>query len=123
MSGDTRQKWTDIVERSNNAGLTARANAETVARTEVARAHTTLQAVRAKHMGSELFEWRTAGDATVRDLHDQISKRNVGYGRGIYRWDEPPELDDGRPGLPGTIWNCRCYARPVLPAVGEEGPV
>ena len=117
------RRWEDLMTKVRDEGLHVQSSAETVARTETARAASTLQAARAKYIGSELFIWKTAGDRTVRDLHDEISKRNVGYGRGIYRWDDPPELDDGRPGLPGTIWNCRCFAMPVLPAVGKEGAV
>ena len=117
------RRWEDLTQKVRSEGLHVQSSAETVARTETARAASTLQAVRAKHIGSELFHWRTANDYEVRDLHRELAVRNVGYGPGIYRWDDPPELDDGRPGLPGTIWNCRCYAAPVLPAVGREGPI
>jgi len=116
------RRWEGLVQQVRDAGLHVQSSANTVARTETARAATTLQAVRAKHIGSELFQWTTAGDVDVRELHAQLARgyRNgvkVGLGGGIYRWDDPPMLDDGQPGLPGTIWNCRCYAVPILPAI------
>jgi SPP1 gp7 family putative phage head morphogenesis protein len=117
LQGELRERWQAIVDRVDNAGLTARANAETVARTEVARAHSVLQAVRARHMGCVMFQWMTANDFDVRDHHRELSRRDVGFGPGVYRYDDPPELDDGNPGLPGTIYNCRCYQRPILPAL------
>jgi SPP1 gp7 family putative phage head morphogenesis protein len=118
------RRWESLVKDVQDAGLHVQSSANTVARTETARASTTLQAVRAQHIGSELFQWITAEDADVRDLHRDLARgyRNgvkVGVGGGVYRWDDPPLLDDDRPGLPGTIYNCRCYALPVLPAVEE----
>lgn len=113
------KRWEDLVKEVREAGLHVQSSASTVARTEVSRAHSVLQAVRAKHIGSELFQWISSRDAEVRPLHRELERRDVGYGRGIYRWDSPPDLDDGRPGLPGAIWNCRCLASPVLPALPD----
>jgi SPP1 gp7 family putative phage head morphogenesis protein len=98
----TGERWNAIVDDVMDAEDVARSHAQTIARTETARAQSTLTAVRAAHVGSEFFQWVTAGDADVRPLHHEISRRNG----GVYRWDDPPILDDGRPGLPGTIWNC-----------------
>lgn len=113
------RRWEGLTRQVREAGLHVQSSANTVARTETARAATTLQAVRAKHIGSELFQWLHTNDADVRPLHRELARRNVGFGMGIYRWDDPPLLDDDRPGLPGTIWNCRCWAMPVLPPVPE----
>lgn len=117
------RRWEGLVKDVQAAGLHVQSSANTVARTETARAHATLQAVRAEHIGSDIFQWLTANDPEVRDLHYEIATtaaptaKGRGVGRGLYRWDDPPLLDDDKPGLPGTIWNCRCYALPILPPI------
>jgi SPP1 gp7 family putative phage head morphogenesis protein len=110
------RRWEDLVKEISDTGR-YQSTPETVARTETARAATTLQAVRAKTIGAQMFQWMTANDLTVRPLHQQLAKRDVGFGPGIYRYDDLPLLDDGRPGLPGSIYNCRCFQLPILPAL------
>ena len=111
------QALTEIPE-----GVRSRAN--TIARTEVSRVQTNLTMVRATHIGSEAFQWMTANDPNVRELHREIAKgrgvtRNPAPGGGVYRWDDLPLLDDNRPGLPGGIYNCRCFASPILPPIED----
>ena len=52
--------------------------------------------------------WRTVGDNRVRETHRELNGQS-------FRWDEPPECDPGHHALPGGIWNCRCWAEPVIP--------
>lgn len=85
--------------------------AKLIARTETARANTALNLARATSVGSELYVWRTSGDADVRDSHRKMNGK-------VFRWDSPPTLSDGEVGHPGTFPNCRCYAEPVLPKLG-----
>lgn len=113
MAGGRR--WEEIAKDILASGEVTRSRANLIARTETARAQSNFTAVRAQHIGSELFQWMTAADRDVRPLHREIARADVGYGAGIYRWDDPPVLDDGRKGLPGGIWNCRCFASPLLP--------
>ena len=109
------RRWEGLVKDVRDAGLHVQSSANTVARTETGRAASTIQAVRAQHIGSSTFQWITANDADVRPLHREIAERDVGHGRGVYRYDDLPLLDDGQPGLPGGIWNCRCWIKPILP--------
>ena len=110
------RRWEEIARDILAQGKISRSKANTIARTETARAATNVEAVRAQHVGSEGFVWRTARDKDVRKLHRQFEGH-------FYRWDDPPILDDGRPGLPGTIYNCRCFAEIVLPGeIPVEGP-
>jgi uncharacterized protein with gpF-like domain len=117
------RRWEGLLQQIRDEKLHVQSSAATVARTETARAHSVLQAARAKHIGSVTFQWMTAGDADVRDLHRKLARgldangNKVGLGSGFYEYDNPPPLDDGRPGLPGTIYNCRCWMRPILPTV------
>jgi SPP1 gp7 family putative phage head morphogenesis protein len=106
------RRWEDIVEDIQATGDVTLSRANTIARTEVARSASEIQATRAMNVGSEGFIWRTAKDRDVRLIHERLEGK-------YFPWNDPPLLDNGRPGLPGTIYNCRCWAEPVL----EGGPV
>lgn len=105
------KRWEQIAEEIRLQGQVSRGKANTIARTETARAASEIQATRAQGVGSDGFVWRTARDRDVRPLHRALEGK-------FFRWDAPPILDDGNPGLPGTIYNCRCWAEPVL--AGEQ---
>jgi SPP1 gp7 family putative phage head morphogenesis protein len=110
------KRWTEVAQAVLDQGDVSRSKANLIGRTETARAASNLQAIRAQHVGSEYFQWMTSGDADVRPLHRKIGREHG----GVYRWDDPPILDDGKPGLPGTIWNCRCIAAPIVDAEDVE---
>jgi SPP1 gp7 family putative phage head morphogenesis protein len=82
--------------------------AKLIARTETARSNTALNLARATSVGSTQYVWRTAGDQDVRDSHKKMNGK-------VFDWDDPPTLNDGTTGHPGTFPNCRCYAEPILP--------
>jgi SPP1 gp7 family putative phage head morphogenesis protein len=106
MTGGRR--WEEVAKDILATGEVSRSRANLIARTETSRAASEIQATRAQGVGSEGGIWRTARDRDVRPLHRDLE--------GVYfRWDNPPILDDGRPGLPGTIWSCRCFTEIVLP--------
>ena len=86
--------------------------ARTIARTEVSRAQSALTQARAEYVGSEGYVWRTVGDADVRDSHAEMEGKYV-------RWDSPPKLSDGTVTHAGMIYNCRCWAQPILPALQD----
>ena len=113
------RRWSEMVSHIHNTGLVIQSTANTVARTETARAASIIQAVRAEHIGSPGFVWRSVGDKDVRPLHKKLNGHS-------YSWDfnstdpslpPPPLLDDNKPGLPGTIYNCRCWAEPIIPDI------
>ncbi len=88
-------------------GEVTRSRADLIARTEVGRAATALTQARAVHVGSTHFIWRTSRDGDVRESHRKLDGLT-------FRWDDPPECDPGHRNLPGCIWNCRCYAEPLI---------
>jgi SPP1 gp7 family putative phage head morphogenesis protein len=82
--------------------------ARLIARTEAHRTAEKLTEARARHVGSEGYIWRTAQDGNVRDSHKEMNGKFV-------RWDSPPTLSDGTTTHAGQIYNCRCFADPVIP--------
>lgn len=97
-----------MVAEIMDLGTKTVARARLIARTETARAAAALTQARAQYVGSEGYIWRTAGDLDVRDSHAEMEGKYV-------RWDTPPKLSDGTTTHAGMIYNCRCWAEPVLP--------
>lgn len=107
MSDGTRAA--DIAKEIRRTGQITESRAMLIARTEVARTASTLTQARAESIGSDSYIWRTSNDSDVRDLHKKLNGK-------IFRWDDPPinGENDSR-GHPGTTFNCRCYAEPIIP--------
>lgn len=87
--------------------------ANLIARTETAKAATALTKARCDGLGIRWYEWRTSEDARVRTSHRHMD-------HVLVAWNDPPspeelvhEKDVGRY-PPGGIWNCRCFASPIL---------
>lgn len=97
----------EIAAEIARSGEVTVSRANLIARTEVARTASGLTEARARHVGSEGYIWRTAGDADVRPSHRKMSGKFVA-------WSDPPTLD-GMTGHAGGFPNCRCYPEPVIP--------
>ncbi len=99
-----------IAEEIMKSGDVAKSRANMIARTEVSRTSTELTRARAEHVGSTHFMWVTAGDSDVRHDHKILDGK-------VFAWDDPPiaDLRSGTKALPGCIWNCRCFASPIIP--------
>lgn len=83
-----------------------------ISRTETARATATINQARAMSVGSGQYRWHNSGDGAVRESHRKYKGKTL---QGmIFSWDDPPTLDDGMTGHPGTFPNCRCFAEPVF---------
>ncbi|CAM0034265.1 head morphogenesis [Vibrio phage K122] len=94
-------------------GVTER-RARVIARDQTSKAANGLAKKRMQSAGFEYYQWTTSEDERVRSRHRKISDKVTAYGKGIYRWDNPPLSDKGEPISPGTDYSCRCIARPVL---------
>lgn len=90
-----------------------RNRARFIARDQTAKVNSAVAQKRIESAGYEYFQWVTSEDARVRDRHDVISDRVTAYGKGIYRFDNPPLSASGQPILPGVDYQCRCIMRPV----------
>lgn len=107
LSEGTRAK--EVSAEIMKTGLVTRARAMLIARTEIGRASTHVTAVRAKAIGSVGYIWRTARDSDVRPLHRKLEGK-------VIDWDDPPIAGEaGERAHAGAIYNCRCYAEPILP--------
>lgn len=103
----------ETAKKIMETGNVTKARATMIARTETARTATELTHARARSVGSTHFIWRTAGDSDVRPSHRKLNGTT-------HRWDDPPLCDaPDHHALPGCIWNCRCYAEPVLDLRGN----
>lgn len=104
----------ELAKRIMATGEVTKSRANTIARTETSRTAGIFQEIRAKSIGSEGYIWRTAEDTDVRDLHRKLNGK-------FFLWSKPPITgSNGERSHPGGIYNCRCYADPVLP--GEKRP-
>jgi SPP1 gp7 family putative phage head morphogenesis protein len=88
-------------------------HAKLISRTETSKAMSALTQARAERTGHDWFIWHTSEDQRVRDSHKHMD--------GVLcRFSDPPspealigEQDVGKY-LPGNIYNCRCFAEPVI---------
>ncbi len=102
----------EIAAEIMKTGEVTRSRANLIARTEVGRSATTLTQARAESVGSVGYIWRTARDFDVRQRHKELEG-------SFHAWNDPPiATDPGQRPIrahAGSIFNCRCYAEPVLP--------
>lgn len=109
----TGQRYPEISKRiMTELGQNVEFKAIRVARTETARARTNFTMARAKAIGSTHYIWRTVNDGAVREMHTDLNGT-------IHAWDDPPVCEVGKGGKevranPGCVWNCRCFAEPIL---------
>lgn len=104
-----------IAELQKQLGLStevAISRAQLISVTETARANASINQARAMSVGSNQYRWHNSGDEAVRHSHKVYKgKRLQGM---IFSWDNPPTLDDGMTGHPGTFPRCRCFAEPIF---------
>ncbi len=93
-------------------GVTER-RAKMIARDQVNKINSNLASMRIKDVGYKYFKWETSNDERVRDRHEDVSERVTAYGKGVYRFDNPPIVDQNLPQLPGEPIQCRCVMIPV----------
>jgi len=104
----TRAK--EIAEEIARTGEVTRSRSVLIARTEVARTATVLLQARCEAIGSTHYTWETSMDGSVRPGHKAMQGK-------ICEWANPPAVDEGGRIMhfhPGEVWNCRCYATPII---------
>lgn len=105
-TGERYEAVRDMVMRT---GLVTKARATLIARTETARTASLLTQARAEYVGSTHYFWRTVGDGRVRPSHKRLDGT-------VQAWASPPLCDEpDHFAHPGQIFNCRCFAIPIMP--------
>jgi SPP1 gp7 family putative phage head morphogenesis protein len=108
MEGMTGAKRADEVAKEIAlTGQVTESRAKLIARTEIARTASGLTMVRAQHVGSTHYIWRTSGDSDVRKSHKEMEGAVIPY-------KTAPILSDGTQCHAGGIYNCRCYPEPII---------
>lgn len=116
------ESLTDIVMQIGKLPDSMRSRAKLIARTEIAKMSTGLVKARAVSSDINWYVWRSTHDIRVRSSHKLMDKVLVA-------WDDPAspeELDGAKRSYghyhPGEIFNCRCYARPLIRISDVEWP-
>lgn len=103
-------RYSEIADAIARSGEVTESRAVLIARTEVSRTSTVLVQSRAEYVGMTHFVWRTVGDSDVRPGHRAMDGT-------VCEFASPPAvMENGKimHFLPGSIWNCRCWADPVI---------
>lgn len=88
-------------------GISA-SHARLIARDQTLKLNGNLTMERHKEAGIERYEWDTSSDERVRKFHKDLNGTQ-------HSWDDPPVIDKkGRKGHPGSDYQCRCTARPII---------
>ena len=97
----------EVADKIMASGDVAKSRADTIARTEIHKAWSSLTQSRAQYVGANQYIWRTAGDEIVRDSHAEMDGQ-------VCDFNSPPTLSDGDSYNAGEGVNCRCYAEPII---------
>lgn len=99
-----------FVDEIRRSGEVTQSRAVLIARTEVARTASVLTQTRAMAAGSTHYSWETSEDGDVRPGHQAMQGQ-------VCEWANPPAVMENGKIMhfhPGTIWNCRCWPRPII---------
>ena len=109
-----KQRAEGLADAIQKIGQMTRSRAMLIARTEVSRVTTGLTKARAEELDLNWYVWRTSRDVRVRHSHSIMD--NV-----LVKWSDPasPERLNGDKRVygyynPGEIFNCRCFAQPLI---------
>jgi len=102
------KRYSEVVPEILRTNEVTRNRAILIARTEVGKAQAAIVEARARFVGVTHFYWMTVRDADVRPLHQKL------HGK-VFALDDPPIIGEkGERGLPGTIYNCRCWSDMII---------
>ncbi|MBR8654205.1 minor capsid protein [Achromobacter sp. Marseille-Q0513] len=107
----------DVAKQIEEEYGVAQRRARFIARDQSAKINGELTKQRQIDAGYEFFEWMDSDDKRVRSSHREIADTDVGYGKGVYRWDDLPKNERGERIQPGSDYQCRCGSRPVRNSV------
>lgn len=104
----------EVSKEIMRSGKVAASKAKALARDAISRTSSLLTQVRAEHIGSEGYIWRTSMDADVRPLHRKLEGKFI-------KWNSPPVSgENGERAHAGQIYGCRCWEEPVIPDIIQD---
>lgn len=105
----------DIAKLLEEQAGYAKSRAELTARDQTLKLYGQIQEERQTRAGIKQYIWTTSLDERVREDHANLDG-------ALIDWDDPPIVDTrtGRRGHPGSDFQCRCTAVPVLPEFDDE---
>jgi len=129
LAGQELVEITQLLERAEPSGLrvevlrkqieerfgVTRSKADLLARDQTLTLNSQITKQRQTNVGIESYIWTTSGDDRVRGLDPKDSTDHASLDGTVHRWDNPPDVGDGRRLHPGEDYQCRCTAFPVLP--------
>ena len=95
----------DLTKRIREDLRVPKARANLIARDQTLKVNSQLSEAAHKEAGISKFMWVTSADERVREDHQMLNGE-------IFDYDNPPAI-----GLPGTDFQCRCIAYPVIEGV------
>jgi SPP1 gp7 family putative phage head morphogenesis protein len=106
----------DITKLLQEQAGYSRSRAELTARDQTLKLYGQIQERRQQAAGISRYVWTTSLDERVREDHARLDGT-------VQSWDDPPIVDQrtGRRGHPGSDFQCRCTAVPVLDDDVETG--
>lgn len=111
---------TEITKQLSDRFNITKNRAKFIARDQSSKISNGIARKRMQASGFQYFQWIDSDDSRVRTRHRKIADTVTKYGKGIYRWDELPLSDDGKPIATGDDYACRCISRPVSDAEVER---
>lgn len=105
VSGERADEIREMLLDTTNV---TKSRAQTIARTETARANSAVTHARAYQTGVQEYKWVAVMDSRTRQSHEAMDGNT-------YRFDTPPLVEGEGYHGPGQIYNCRCYADPIIP--------
>jgi SPP1 gp7 family putative phage head morphogenesis protein len=105
------KRYAELAEMIRNTTGVTMSRATLIARTETAKAASSLVQARAQHIGGDSYIWHSVQDNAVRKCHRLLNGT-------VQKWQEPPVAEEnGTRHHPGNFPNCRCWAEPIIPDV------
>jgi SPP1 gp7 family putative phage head morphogenesis protein len=101
--GEEIQKQFGVAER----------HAKLIARDQLAKYYGAVNKARQQELGLTKFIWRTVNDERVRDSHEALEGQT-------FSWDDLPTNERGEEIYPGSDYQCRCSAEPVMDDLLDE---